>query len=254
MSNLNGMMKRLAKLGLMLMMGVSISACSKDWKEEVMLHDGQKIIVKRSVERGGRHELFKGLPISEQRLTWNMPGTDQTVTWEDHFSEDVGSATLLPMLVDVHQGTAYVVANPMGCLAYNKWGRPNPPYVVFKYQDKEWKRIALQELPAEIKTPNIIFSTPDETAEQIGKSPIPAEAIRKIVGDTFQPEYKSIVREALPAAYINQMCTEEIRAGDGWMGIGWFSSQKSHEDCVKVCEREKVAAENCPCDKLFKGK
>jgi hypothetical protein len=101
------------------------------------------------------------------------------------------------MLVDVHQGIAYVVANPMGCLAYNKWGRPNPPYVIFKHEGKEWKRIPLQELPAEIRTPNLILSLPDEKAKQIGKNPVPAEAIQKIVRDTFQPEYKNILREAV---------------------------------------------------------
>ncbi len=187
------------------------------WKEEVLLHDGSKIIVERSVERGGRHELFKGLPISEQRLSWRMPGTNRTITWEDHFSKDVGSATLLPMLVDIHQGTAYVVANPMGCLAYNKWGRPNPPYVIFKYQGKEWQRISLQELPAEIKTPNLIQSEPDVEAERIGKNPIPAEMIRKIVSSHFRTEFKNIVRDTLPLAYTNQMCEELVNYKGSWI-------------------------------------
>lgn len=211
------MMKQIVKRGFMLMMWVSISACSESRKEEVLLHDGRKIIVSRTVERGGRHELFKDLPISEQRLTWNMPGTNQTVTWEDHYSKDVGSASLLPMLVDVYQGTAYVVANPMGCLAYNKWGRPNPPYVVFKYQGKEWKRIPLQELPVEIKVPNIIFSSPDTVAEKIGKNPIPAETIQKIVGDYFQPEYRTILREALPQTKLDKMCVELILYKGSWI-------------------------------------
>ncbi|MBU0621997.1 MAG: hypothetical protein KJ795_09125 [Gammaproteobacteria bacterium] len=195
MSKQNGMMKRIVKLSLILMMGASMSACSDSWKEEVLLHDGQKIIVKRAVEHGGRHELFQSPPISEQRLEWEMPGTGETIIWEDHFSQDVGSATLLPMLVDVHQGNAYVVANPTSCLAYNKWGRPNPPYVIFKHEGREWKRIPLQELPSEIRTPNLILSSPDEEAKQIGKNPVPAEAIQRIVRETFQPEYKSILRE-----------------------------------------------------------
>ena len=58
------------------------------------------------------------------------------------------------MLLDIRQGGAYIVANNMGCLSYNKWGRPNPPYVVFKYEGKEWKRIPVHELPAEINRPN----------------------------------------------------------------------------------------------------
>jgi hypothetical protein len=188
-----------------------------EWKEEVLLHDGSKIIVERSVKRGGRHELFKGLPISEQRLSWRMPGTNQAITWEDHFSKDVGSATLLPMLVDVHQGSAYVVADPMGCLAYNKWGRPNPPYVVFRHQGKEWQRIPLQELPLEIKTPNLIHSEPDVKAERNKINPISAEEIQKIVASNFRAEFRSIVREELPSAYISQMCEELIHYKGAWI-------------------------------------
>jgi hypothetical protein len=173
------------------------------------------------------------LPIKEQRLSWSMPGTNQTITWKDQFSQDVGSASLLPMLVDVQQGTAYVVANPMGCLAYNKWGRPNPPYVIFRYQNKEWTRIPLQELPVEIKTPNIINSQPDVEAERIGKNPIPAEVIRKIVSGYFQPEFKSIMRGALSLAYINQMCEERVYYKGAWVGPGDSIGKRMMDSKVK---------------------
>lgn len=229
------------------MVGVSISACSDSWKEEALLHDGQKIIVERSVKHGGRHELFQASPYSEQRMEWTMPGTSERVVWEDHFSEDVGSVTLLPMLVGVHQGIAYVVANPMGCLAYNKWGRPNPPYVIFKHEGKEWKRIPLQELPAEIRTPNLILSMPDEKAKQIGENPVPAEAIQKIVRDTFQPEYKSILREPVSKGSGGTSCEELFPDGKGgWLGIGWFQ-HPTKEACSQYCSREKISEEYCKC-------
>lgn len=245
-------LQRIVKLGLLLMMGVSISACSDSWKEEVLLHDGSKVIVKRTVEHGGRHELFQASPISEQHLEWKMPSTDETMVWEGHFSKDVGSATLLPMLMDVHQGIAYVVANPMGCLAYNKWGRPNPPYVIFKHEGREWKRIPLQALPAEIKTPNLLFAVPDETAKQIGKNPVPAEAIQEIVKDTFQPEYKSILREPIQSA--GARCGEMIYDGKGsWIGIGWFRDQPSYKACLKYCEQRGINENFCPCAALTKG-
>ncbi len=246
------LMQRIARLGLILMASVSMSACSDSWKEEVLLHDGQKIIIKRTVEHGGRHELFQDPPYSEQRLEWKMPGTDETIVWEDHFSKDVGSATLLPMLMDVHQGIAYVVANPMGCLAYNKWGRPNPPYVIFKHEGGEWKRIPLQELPAEIRTPNLILSLPDEKAKQIGKNPVPAEAIQKIVSGYFQPEYKTILREPVTKGSGGTSCGELIRIKDGWEGTGFFSGQPSYEACLNYCERKEVSVNNCPCNRFFR--
>jgi hypothetical protein len=138
------------------------------WKEEVLLHDGNKIIATRTVERGGRHEIGQEPSIKEQTLTFIQPNINENVIWEDKFTEDIGSANFLPMQLEMRERVAYLVASPMGCLSYNKWGRPNPPYVVFKYQDKVWQRIALQELPVEFKTPNLIFSEPDHEAKKLG--------------------------------------------------------------------------------------
>jgi hypothetical protein len=187
-------------------MGASMSAEAglfgfggASWREEALLHDGQKIIVERSVDRGGRHEVGQKPPYKEQSLSFTLPATGEHVLWSDKFSEDVGSANFLPLLLDVIRGEAYLVVSPMGCLSFNKWGRPNPPYVVFKYQGKEWKRIPLQELPVEIKTPNLIFSSPDTEVEKSGKSFVSVEMIKAITVKYEQPEYKTILREALPA-------------------------------------------------------
>lgn len=191
-------------IGLVSILGTSMSAGAgflgmggTSWKEEVLLHDGKKIIVKRTVERGGRHELGQQPPYKEQSLRFTPPGTNQEVIWEDHYSQDVGSANFLPMLLDVFEGTPYLVVHPMGCLSYNKWGRPNPPYVIFKYQGKEWRRIPLSDLPAEIKTPNLIFSMPDIEVEKSGKRFISAEMIKKLIEGYRQPEYKTILREEM---------------------------------------------------------
>jgi hypothetical protein len=195
--------KQVARLGLLLAIAATMSACAgflggTSWKEEVLLHDGQKIVVERSVERGGRHEIGQKPPFKWQRIQFTMPGTGEQIEWVDNFSEDIGTASFLPMLLDIQQGNAYLVANTMGCLSYNKWGRPNPPYVIFKYENQAWTRVTLQELPAAIKTPNLIQSEPDATAEQIKKNPVPAETIREVISRYPQPEYRNILREVLP--------------------------------------------------------
>lgn len=165
------------------------------WKEEVLLHDGSKIIVERTVERGGRHEVGQKPSYKEQRLRFTMPRTTQTVTWEDHYSADLGQANFLPMALDIAEGIPYLVVYPMGCLSYNKWGRPNPPYVVFKYREEEWARIPLEELPAEIISPNVLFSQPDVEVERLGMRLVSAEVIKNIVARYPQPEFKMILRE-----------------------------------------------------------
>lgn len=75
-----------------------------------------------------------------------------------------------------------------------KWGSPNPPYVVFKYQNKKWDRITLLELPAELTTPNLIFSSPDDEARKSGQPTVSAEAIKRLSDSYRQPHYKTILR------------------------------------------------------------
>ncbi|MCX7167622.1 MAG: hypothetical protein NTV11_15295 [Rhodocyclales bacterium] len=199
-------LQQMAKLGLLLMIGASMNAEAgflgfggTSWKEEVLLHDGSKIIATRTVERGGRHEIGQEPPIKEQSLSFLMPSTNQKIVWEDKFAVDVGSANFNLMLLDVVKGTPYLVVTPAGCLSYNKWGRPNPPYVIFKYSGKEWERISLPLLPVEIKTPNLLQGSPDHEAEKAGGSVVSAAFIKTHHDEYRQPEYKSILQEALPA-------------------------------------------------------
>ena len=170
------MLKQIAQTGLFLMIGASMSANAglfgfggTSWKEEVLLHDGSKIIVERSIDRGGRHEIGQQPPVKEESMAFTLPATNERITWKSEFSADIGYADFQPLLLDIFQGKAYVVASPVGCLAYNKWGRPNPPYVIFKYQAKAWQRITMQELPAELNKPNLIISSPDNEVEKMGK-------------------------------------------------------------------------------------
>ena len=258
-----GWVPKIMKSWLLLMGGVSMSACAglfdiggAGWKEEVLMHDGSTIIVERSVERGGRHEIGQEPPIKEQSLTFYMPRTNKKVVWEDKFTEDVGGANFLPMLLEINQGAIYLVVYPMGGSSYNKWGRPNPPYVVFKYKNKEWQRITLQELPEELKSPNLIFSSPDSEAKKTGQRIVSAETIKKLYGGYEQPEYKTIVRTPLdnwgsrpPGSNSGRM----IRTGDdGWIGMDWFESEPTLSACLNKCVREKVDSRDCPCNSLFK--
>lgn len=254
-------LRQITKFGLLLMMGASMSADAgwfgfggTNWKEEVLLHDGSKIVVERVVERGGRHELGQQPPIKEQSIIFNLPITNERITWKSEFSKDIGFADLQPLLVDMFQEVAYVVTHPVGSLSYMKWGSPNPPYVVFKYQNKKWDRITLEELPAEFTTPNLIFSSPDNTVEKLGTRLVKADTVQKIISEYRQPEFKSIVRTPLDV-WKPRPQDRKIRTGDGgWLGIGWFSDQPSLEACLKKCAREKVNPQDCPCNTLFKGK
>lgn len=225
MNENNWWLRKINNISLFLMMGFSMTANAglfgfgaANWKEEVLLHDGQKVIVERTAKRHGRHEIGPRPPIGDQSISFTLPGTHRQVEWKDEFSEDVGGANFNLMALDVAQGVAYLVVTPAGCLSYNKWGRPNPPYVIFKNQSNEWVRIPLQELPAEIKLPNMLHSSPDEFAEKRAKSGIvSAEIIRSENARFRQPEYRAILSEALAKERINEMCMEMILYKGYWI-------------------------------------
>ncbi len=204
----------LKTMAVILSMGVSMNANAglfglggTSWQEEVLLHDGTKLIVERSVERGGRHEIGQEPPIKEQSLRFTLPGTREKIIWEDKGSADVDGANFNLMLLDVVNGIPYIVGTPAGCISYNKWGRPNPPYVIFKHDGKEWQRISLQELPAEIKTPNLLQASPDHEAKKAKGGVVSAQAIKEHHEGYKQPEYRTILRERLPSA---QLCPPEL--------------------------------------------
>ena len=185
-------------VGLLSMIGMSMNANAGlfgfggiSWKEEVLLHDGSKIIVERSQSYGGRHEIGQTPPIKDQEITFTVPGTRNTVTWKSEYSEDIGRANFKLLALHILDNTPYVVASPNLCLSYNKWGRPNPPYVFFKYEDKTWRRISLAEFPTEFKEINVVVSTKADENVITSQPIVSAESVKQINSSLEQAEYKT---------------------------------------------------------------
>jgi hypothetical protein len=185
-------------------LAMSLGACTSlpviggtSWKEEVLLHDGSTIIVSRSQNYGGRRELGQPAPIKDQSLSFAIPGTRQTVTWKSEYGEDIGRSNFKAVALHIRDQTPYVVAVPHLCLSYNKWGRPNPPYVVFRHDGKQWHRIAFTELPSEFKNINLVVATDADKKIIDKQSVVSAELVRELNSTLDQPEYQRILREAL---------------------------------------------------------
>lgn len=187
------------------------------WQEEVLLHDGRKIIVERSVERHGRHEVGSLPAYTRQTLSFINLDSGKAMTWEDKATDDLGTSSFLPIALDTYQGIAYLVVTPMGCQSYNKWGRPNPPYVIFRHSGKTWERVPMNVLPQETKALNLIASSPDTEVERLGKRLVDAEAIKHLNAEFRQPEFKSILRAPLSKERIEQMCEERVLYKGYWI-------------------------------------
>ena len=186
------------------------------WKEEVLLHDGQKIILERSQSYGGRSE--PGGPIREHSIRFKLPGSNMPINWTSEYGPELGRTNFNLLAVHVLNATPYVVASPNLCLSYNKWGRPNPPYVFFRYENGAWQRIALEQFPAEFKTINVVLSIQKVQAEQLsGAALTSAEMVRELNAHIEKPEHKTILREPLPKERINQMCGDLILYKGVWI-------------------------------------
>lgn len=213
-------LKRIMKLGFLLMMGVSMNADAglfggTNWKEEVLLHDGGKIIAKRSQSRGGRHEIGQSSPVKEHDITFTLSGSNQSITWKDEYSEDVGHSNFDLLALHILDGTPYLVASPFGCLSYNKWGRPNPPYVIFKYDGKAWNRISMVEFPVEFQTLNLVQDTDNNEKRLIVLGLVSAEQVKSFNRNYPQPEFKTILRE--PYSGAGGGCEELIKYKGYWI-------------------------------------
>ncbi len=193
-------MKSFKKIVLVFTLGMSMSGCADtlSWKEEVLLHDGSKIIINRSQVHGGRGELGQS-PIKEQTVSFTLPNSNELIIWKSEYSEDVGRSNFDLRAIHVLKGTPYIVAEPNLCLSYNKWGRPNPPYVIFKYVRKTWQRIKLEELPHEFTAFNVVqnnFYEGDYEGEKllVKLSYINADKVKELNG---KPEFNVILRKPI---------------------------------------------------------
>ena len=154
-----------------------------------------------------------------------MPDSIKTVVWTSEYSEDIGRANFNLLAVHVLNDIPYIVATPNLCLSYNKWGRPNPPYVFFKFNGTGWQQISLKEFPAEFKTINIaIYLGGRDVAEMAGMGLVPAEKIQKANRELLQPEYQTILREPITNSDrfsgSQIMCEEMVFYEGAWVGPG----------------------------------
>lgn len=166
MNNRRMLVWLVAIICLALALGVSMNAYATTtftWKEEVLLHDNKKIIVERSdtYDSSMNHEIGQGPPLAEHQTMFVIPGTNQTVTWKSNNRPSPDPDSLHLLALDFLDGVPYVATTPSGSFAYKKWGRPNPPYVFFKYVG-EWRRVSLEEFPEQFKINVVVHSLQHE--------------------------------------------------------------------------------------------
>jgi hypothetical protein len=134
--------------------------------------------------------------VLDETVTFNLPNR-KTITWKTDFRDSVPEPDSLNHFhFDIVNDVPYLATYPTGCIAYNKWGRPNPPQILFKYENDRWKRISLAELPPPLigATANVIVGSPDK---RILKPFYSVKDVDAVNHDISTPEYKTIMRVAV---------------------------------------------------------
>lgn len=216
---------RMMKLGMLLMMWVSMSADAglfghtKSWKEEVQLHDGRVLVIERFYNLGNYPTIdARERALLDETITFTLPESNNKIFWKTEFRQDLPEPNSLgALLLDVVGGVPYLATSPAGCIAYNKWGRPNPPYISFKYVDSVWQQIPLKEFPPELVEANLMnmpalsllkpYYTVAESKVQRQDGNIAAYA-------------KTILREAVKGGDAITSCQEMVYYKGAWVGPG----------------------------------
>jgi len=242
MSNRHTLLQLCTTGGLVVAMSIGINAEAgllgfggDSWKEEVLLHDGQKLIAERSQSYEGQHEIWQPPPIKEHTITFTLTGSDRRITWTSEYGKDIGRTNFHLLALHLWDGTPYIVAEPNLCLSYNKWGRPNPPYVFFKYDGTAWQRIPLEAFPSEFTTINVALSIIGrEVAELVRQGVVSSEKIKEFNRHTVNPDHKTILREPVKqgaeGSAVN--CEEMIHYKCGWISPhGTFGRDFMDQTC-----------------------
>lgn len=163
-----------------------------NWTEEVQLHDGTVMIINRSQSYKGFHEIGQSTPVGQHTVNFKITQTGKTYSWASDYSDKLGRTNFKLLAVHVLNGIPYIVATPNLCLAYNTWGRPNPPYILFKNTDNSWKRIELAQFPREFTSINVLIEPTDKDMQR--SDPISVKEIKEKNIYPNRPEYQYLAR------------------------------------------------------------
>lgn len=161
------LLRNLARSLLMIFLGTSINGCADNtltWKEEVKLLDGRVIIVeqKRRYDRGYTGQEVANIP-REAWVTFKLPEfSNQDIVWHE---------SLEIRVLNVFEGKLYIVGFPFTYREFQNYGKPAPPHIGYRYENKQWTRLQFNQIPAAIYDTNMWLGTsPDEGATFISLS------------------------------------------------------------------------------------
>jgi hypothetical protein len=148
------------KLIAILLATLCLSACGKpadtfDWKEEIQLHDGRKIVAQRLDVLGGWAEPGQERAPKERSITFSDP--DNPAKTYTHTI--TGSSNYL--LLDFENGVPWLIVYVGPFSTDTKC--PNDTYDTYRWNGAGWQQMAFKNLPKKFTGPNLTDAYSDET-------------------------------------------------------------------------------------------
>ena len=213
-------MKKWVVMASLMILGGVMNACAMggaSWKEEVLLHDGTKMVVERSQTYDGYSEpASTERSLAKEEWIFRVPGSKREVVWKSDYSRPPEGDSLMLLQLNFMNGVPYIATTPAGCLSYNHWKRPNPPYIFFKYDGKGWQQIPISEFPIVFKNSNVVVGRPDKNHQE---GLLRVDTIKED-NRLLEPYLKEIMREPLKPGSIGVSCPELIYYKGAWIGPG----------------------------------
>jgi hypothetical protein len=190
---------------------VLLAGCAggiRHWQEQVILPDGRELIVERSHTLGNRFDreiaaYNAGPSATAYTVTVPLPDGGKAVWQAEH-------KDMIPIAVAIEDKTAFVLATPFNCRAYAKYGRPIPPFFVFKSLNGQWQRTGIEEFPKTIGEANLMIDTSGQrSANEIEKGLVSAKVIK--YENEINPR-RRIYHEGVNQ-YLWGQCLRELAAG-----------------------------------------
>ena len=128
-----------------------LSGCTDrlKWTEQVRLPDGRVVKLERYQEFDGPATYPYGPPTqSESGFEFRMPGTGGKVRWKDK-----GELATVALAIDNSVST--LLTTPRTGTSLRHFRCSSPPYLAFQYQDGNWARISLNDVPRQDRHPNL---------------------------------------------------------------------------------------------------
>ena len=157
--------------------------------------------------------------------------------------------------LDIVDGAPYLTTMPGHCIDYNKVGRPNPPYVIYKYSAHTWRRIPIDDLPKVVTKRNLMgrmLGGPMLT-KGINDGFLDLSDKRQWMNSGLSDDLVKIIRDHVDHGVTT--CTIMYYDGNGgWLGADWFTSAKTYTECKHVCDHNHIKDKFCPCYTMFNEK